>query len=175
MRKIPVIIECIILAFGVLLSIQGTAKAAQLSDKYVPYFLFAVLGIAFIAVLICLIKKKLTFVLGIGFILFYMVFAGFGYIVCEMNAARIKRLSYYEGKTVTLEMDSGSYAWTGEAYYRSEELEPLDVSMNEAYFVINGEKRRVSFVYVMPGEDNTIYYEIYGGASGDFLIMKKSD
>ena len=47
--------------------------------------------------------------------------------------------------------------------------------MNEAYFVINGEKRRVSFVYVMPGEDNTIYYEIYGGASGDFLIMKKSD
>ena len=54
-------------------------------------------------------------------------------------------------------------------------LEPLDVSMNEAYFVINGEKRRVSFVYVMPGEDNTIYYEIYGGASGDFLIMKKSD
>lgn len=172
MRKTSVIIECIILAFGVLLSIQGTFKAAQLSSKYVPFFLFAILGIAFIALLIFFMKRKFTFILGIGFIIFYMVFAGFGYIVCELNAARIRRLNYYEGKTVRLEIDDESYAWTGEAFYNSKELEPLDVGENEAYFVVNGEKKRVSFVYVMPGEDKTIYYEIYSGATGDYLIMK---
>lgn len=173
MRKALVIIECIILALGVILSAQGTLKAASLSGKYVPYFLFAVLGIAFIVILIRLIKKRLTYLLGIGFIVFYLFFAGFGYIVCEMNAARIKRLNYYEDKNVWLEIDGESYAWTREAFYSSEDLKPLDVSGNEAFFVVGGDKKRVSFVYVMPGEDDTVYYEIYGGATGDYLIMKK--
>ena len=173
MRKALTIIECVILALGVLLSFQGTMKAALLSDKYVPYFLFAVLGIAFIVILICLIKKRLTYLLGIGFILFYMIFAGFGYVVCEMNAARIKRLDYYKDKTVWLEIDGESYAWTRETFYNSEELEPLDVGGSETYFVVDGNKKRVSYVYVMPGEDDTIYYEIYGGATGDYLIMRK--
>ena len=172
MRKTAVIIECIILAFGVLLSMQGTFKVARLSSKYVPLFLFAVLGIVFLAILLFFMKRKFTFILGIGFIIFYMVFAGYGYIVCEVNAARIRRLNDYEGKTITLEIDDESYAWTGEAFYNSKNLEPLDVGGNEAYFVVNGEKKRVSFVYVMPGEDKTIYYEIYGGATGDYLIMK---
>ena len=173
MRKTSVIIECNILALGVILSIQGTLKAAQLSSKYVPYYLFAVLGIAFIVILISLIKKRFTFLLGIAFILFYLIFAGFGYIVCEMNAARIKRVNYYKDKTISLEIDGDYYAWTGEAYYNSAELKPLDVSEDQAYFIINGDKRQVSFVYLMPGEDDTVYYEIYGGATGDFLIMKK--
>ena len=172
MRKKLVIIECIILAFGVLLSIQGTMKAARLSSKYVPFFLFAVLGVFFIAVLLFFMKRKHTFILGIGFILFYMIFAGFGFCVCELNAARIRRLNYYEGKTVSLVIDDETYAWTGEAFYNSRDLEPLDIGGNEAYFEVNGEKRRISFVYVMPGDDKTIYYEIYGGATGDFLIMK---
>ena len=174
MRKTSVIIECIILAFGIILSIQGTLKAANLSSKYYPYFIFAVLGIAFIVILVKLMKKRFTFLLGIGFIMFYMIFAGFGYIVCEMNAARIKRLNYYKDKDVSLEIDGESYEWTKEAFYNSENLEPLDVGGNEAYFVVNGDRNRVSFVYVMPGEDDTIYYEIYGGATGDYLIMKKS-
>ena len=73
MRKVLTIIECVILALGVLLSFQGTLKAVLLSGKYVPYFLFAVLGLAFIVILIRLIKKRLTYLLGIGFILFYLI------------------------------------------------------------------------------------------------------
>ena len=173
MRKALVIIESIILSLGVIISFQGTLKAALLSSKYIPYFLFAVLGIAFIVILIRLIKKKLTYLLGIGFIVFYLIFAGFGYVVCEMNAGRLKRLDYYEDKMVWLEIDGESYAWTREAIYDSENLKPLDVGGNEAYFVVDGNKKRVSYVYVMPGEDDTIYYEIYGGATGDYLMMKK--
>lgn len=173
MKKIAVIIECIILALGVILSFQGTLKAVQRSVKYAPYFLLALLGIAFIVILIRLIKKNLTYLLGIGFIVLYLVFAGSGYFVCELNAARIRRLDYYEDKTVWLEIDDDSYVWTREAFYNSEELEPLDVGMKNAYFVVNGDKKRVSYVYVMPGDDDTIYYEIYGGATGDYLIMRK--
>lgn len=174
MRKAVVIIECIILALGVFLSVQGTLKASILSAKYLPYFLFAVLGIAFIVILIKLMKKRFAFFLGIGFIIFYLIFAGLGYFTCEINAARIKRLNYYKDKEVTLEIDGDSYEWTKEAFYNSESLEPLDVGGNEAYFVVNGDKKRISFVYVMPGEDDIVYYEIYGGATGDYLIMKKA-
>ena len=173
MKIALVIIDSTILAVGVIVSIMGTLKAVQFSKKYVPYFLFAVLGIVLIAVMIRLIKKKFTFILGIGFILFYLVFAGFGYIVCETNAARIKRLSYFEGKTVTLAIDGESYAWTGEALYDSKALEPVDVSESEAYFMADEIEWRVYVVYVMPGEDKTIYYEFI--EASDYMIMKKTD
>ena len=172
MRKASVIIECIILALGVLLSAQGTFKVYQLSSKYAPLFLLALLGIIFIAILIIFMKKKFTYILGIGFIMFYVVFAGFGFIVCEVNAARIRRLDYYEEKTVELEIDGETYEWTGEAFYDSMDLEPLDVGGKETCFVVDGEKRDISFVYVMPGDEDTIYYEIYSGATGDYLIMR---
>lgn len=92
MRTAPVIIDGMILAVGVIVSVMGTLKAVQFSSQFVPYFLFTVLGIALIAVLILLIKKKFTFILGTGFILFYLAAAGFGYIMCERNVARIKSL-----------------------------------------------------------------------------------
>lgn len=171
MRKTSVIIECIILALGSLLSIQGTLKAYRLSSEYAPLFLFALLGIIFIAVLLIFIKRRFTYILGVGFIIFYVIFAGFGYIVCNVNAARIRRVRYYEGKTVELQIDGKSYAWTGEAFYKFKDLEPMDVSEREAYFVVDGEKTQINFVYVMPGEDDTIYYEFYGGSTGDYLIM----
>ena len=71
MRKRTVIIECVILALGVILSVLGTVKAAKLSDKYIPYFLIALAGVILIVILLCLIKKRFTFLLGIGFIVFY--------------------------------------------------------------------------------------------------------
>ena len=174
MRIASVIIYSTILAVGVIVSIMGTLNAVQFSTKFLPYFLFAVLGIVLIAVMIRLIKKKFTFILGIGFILFYLVFAGFGYIMCETNAARLEILSYFEGKTTTLTIDGESYAFTGEAFYDSEALEPVDVSKSEAYFMIDEAKLkcRLKVVYVMPGEDKTIYY---GHMEDYYLIMKKID
>ena len=102
MRTKAAIIESIILGIGVLLSIQGTAKAVGYSDSYIPYFSLAALGIVFIVILILLRKKKLNFLLGIGFIIVYLYVAGFGYIVCVQNAARMRRLGYYEGKAIEI-------------------------------------------------------------------------
>ena len=173
MKKRLTVIECIILAIGVLLSILGTVKAVKQSDAYIPYFLFAVLGIAFIVILICLIKKRFTFLAGIGFIVFYLIFAGFGYIVCEVNATRLKRLSYYKDKEVRLVIGSDEYAWTGEAVFSSKDLTPLDVRKDNAVFKSGNEKLNVGFVYYKPGENDTVYYEFSSGATGNYMVMRK--
>ena len=174
MRTKAAIIESIILGIGVLLSIQGTAKAVGYSSSYIPYFALAALGIVFIVILILLRKKKFTFLLGIGFIVVYLYVAGFGYIVCVQNAARMSRLGYYEGKAIEITIGEDRYVWTGEAYYRSADLEPVDVRDEGAFVTIEGETRSVSFVYEMPGNDDTVYYEIYSGSTGDYLVMDKS-
>ena len=145
MRTKAAIIESIILGIGVLLSI-----------------------------LILLRKKKLNFLLGIGFIVVYLYVAGFGYIVCVQNAARMRRLGYYEGKAIEITIGEDRYVWTGEAYYRSADLEPVDVRDKDASITIDGEPGSVSFVYAKPGEDDTIYYNIYSGSTGDYLVMDKS-
>lgn len=174
MRTKAAIIESIILGIGVLLSIQGTAKAVGYSDSYIPYFSLAALGIVFIVILILLRKKKLTFLLGIGFIIVYLYVAGFGYIVCVQNAARMWRLGYYEGKAIEITIGEDRYVWTGEAYYRSADLEPVDVRDKDASITIDGEPGSVSFVYSKPGEEDTIYYNIYSGSTGDYLVLDKS-
>ena len=174
MRTKAAIIESIILGIGVLLSIQGTAKAVGYSDSYIPYFSLAALGIVFIVILILLRKKKLNFLLGIGFIVVYLYVAGFGYIVCVQNAARMRRLGYYEGKAIEITIGEDRYVWTGEAYYRSADLEPVDVRDKDASITIDGEPGSVSFIYAKPGEDDTIYYNIYSGSTGDYLVMDKS-
>ena len=161
MRTVPVIIDSLILAVGVIVSFLGTLKASKISGRFVPYFLFAVLGIALIAVLIRFIKKKYTSILGIGFVIIYLVFAGFGYIVCERNAGRF--------------IDGETYAWTGEGFYDSEALEPVDVSTSEAYFMTDKYNLSLDVVYVMPGEDNTIYYGFFGSETSEYLIMEKLD
>ena len=173
MRKTWVIIECIILFLGVLLSIQGTVKVVAYSVSYIPYFIFAVIGIVFIVVLFLLRKKKLTFLLGIGMIFCYLITAGFGYIVCVQNAARMKRLEFFEGKEVVINVGEEEYIWNGEAVYQSENLVPVDVTSDNASVTVSGEKKSISFVYVIPGDDDTIYYEIYSGSTGDYLVMEK--
>ena len=174
MRTKAAIIESIILGIGVLLSIQGTAKAVGYSDSYIPYFSLAALGIVFIVILILLRKKKLNFLLGIGFIIVYLYVAGFGYIVCVQNAARMWRLGYYEGKAIEITIGEDRYVWTGEAFYRSADLEPVDVRDKDASITIDGEPGSVSFIYAKPGEEDTIYYNIYSGSTGDYLVLDKS-
>lgn len=174
MSKRLTIAECIILIIGVMISIQGTIKAVRYSKYYIPYFAFAVLGIVFITVLFILRSKRFTFLAGIGLIVSYMIFAGFGYIVCIANAQRMRRLEYYTGKEVVLYIGEDRYDWTGEGFYQSENLKPVDVSDKDAYVSIDSEIRDVSFIYVMPDDENTLYYEIYGGSTGDYLVMKKN-
>ena len=74
-----------------------------------------------------------------------------------------------------LEIDGETYAWTGEGFYDSEALEPVDVSTSEAYFMTDKYNLRLDVVYVMPGEDNTIYYGFFGSETSEYLIMEKLD
>lgn len=169
MRKALTVIECIILAIGVLLSITGTVKVTRLSSAYMPYFLVAALGVAFIVILIVIRKKRFAFLVGIGFIVFYLFFAGFAFLVCEVNASRIRTLNAYKGKEIWLTIGEDHYRWNGEASYDFGKLEPLDVRDQKAYLAIDDEKREVGFIYVMPGDDDTAYYEIHNG----YLVMEK--
>ncbi len=172
MGKKLTIIECIILALGVLLSIQGTAKAVSHSTSYIPYYGFALLGIVFIVVLILLRKKKKAFLLGIGMVVVYAIVAGFAYLVCVANASRMRHLESYENKTVTAAIGDEQYAWNGEAYYQAGNLSPVDVRDKGACVTIDGEKRDLQFIYVIPGEDNVFYYDYY--SDGGYLVMEKT-
>jgi uncharacterized membrane protein YgdD (TMEM256/DUF423 family) len=172
-RKKITIIECIILVIGVLLSIEGTAKAVMHSSSYIPYFGFAALGIVFIILLIVLRKKRFTFIAGICMIVFYLIFAGFAYIVCLTNAARMKRLEYFEGKEVYVLIDDEKFVWTGEGFYRSENMIAVDVRDKSAVFSVDGDTTAISFLYELPGDDDTVYYMIYGGSTGDYLVMHR--
>ena len=173
MRTRLTIAECIILVFGVILSITGTVKAVKLSSSYIPYFGFAVLGIAFAVVLFILRKKRFTFLAGIGMIAAYLIVAGFAYIVCTVNATRMRHLLFYEGKIIVMTIDDKHYVWNGEGYYNSSDLKPVDVSEQNAFLSVDGENKELSFVYMNPGDEDTVYYEISGRNTGEYLVMER--
>ena len=104
-------------------------------------------------------------------IVFYLIFAGFAYIVCLTNAARMKRLEYFEGKEVYVLIDDEKFVWTGEGFYRSENMIAVDVRDKSAVFSVDGDTTAISFLYELPGDDDTVYYMIYGGSTGDYLVM----
>ena len=87
------------------------------TNAYIPYFWFAVLGIVFAVVLFILRKKRFTFLAGIGMIAIYLIVAGFAYIVCTVNATRMRHLLFYEGKIIVMTIDDKHYVWNGEGYY----------------------------------------------------------
>ena len=87
MKKALVLFECFILLIGTLLSVSATFSAVSLSSSYIPYFFFGVMGFAFIAALLREIDKASAVLMGLGFIVIYLILPGFGYIVCVMAHA----------------------------------------------------------------------------------------
>ena len=170
------IIEIMILVFGVTSSISSTVKTLKYTNKYVWCFAFAVLGVVFIAVLIYNIKKKLIWLLGIGLIFIYLIVAGYGAIVCELNSARLNRLSYYKGKSVEVKIDDVIYEWDGQSVtYDSRELTYISESLegNHAiHILVDGEEKKNN-ILINPDND-TIYLEITGGGTGIYLILSQT-
>ena len=170
------IIEIMILVFGVISSISSTVKTLKYTNKYVRCFAFAVLGVVFIAVLIYNIKKKLIWLLGIGLIFIYLIVAGYGAIVCELNSARLNRLSYYKGKSVEVKIDDVIYEWDGQSVtYDSRELTYISESLegNHAiHILVDGEEKKNN-ILINPDND-TIYLEITGGGTGIYLILSQT-
>ncbi len=169
--SILAIIEILILAFGVLLSLAYTVKPLHYTLKYAWCFVFTLLGIAMIAVLIVLIRKRFVWLLGFAFIIIYLIAAGSGAITCELNASRLKRVDYFRGKEVVATINDTTYKWDGESVsYDRSNLEVIDYSTFEkAGVTIDGEKSSYAMLRCTDSPDIAI--EVYGGATGIFLIL----
>ena len=167
------IIDIIILAIGVWMSVTSTVKTFQYSNKYAWCFIFALIGIAMIAFLVWKIKKKRIWLIGIGLIIVYLIVGGFGAFVCEYNYTRLKRLSWYDGKEINAEVNGVYYTWDNESVtYDPTDMEYIGSSSdNSIDFTIDG-KHESHGVYTKPGSDD-IYVEIYGGGTGIYLILSQ--
>lgn len=173
-KKILIVIECVILAIGVLLSYFGTSDAVKYSKAYTPYYLYAVLGVACIVVLLLLRDKQLTVHLGFVMIVVYALFAGFhGYGNCEIAVDRFQKLQQYKGATFSLYIDDEVYEWKGATLYNGKELQPLSLEGREAYTEMKGNKNTPNPVYVKQDQSETLYYVIDTRDEGDYLIMVK--
>ena len=172
MRKILLAIECVILALGVIISTQGTIEAVRFSNSYIPYFGLALLGVAFVALLIYFREKRLSWLIGVFMIVVYLFAGGAGYFNCTLNAGRLKRLENYKGKKVIACVGDTCYRWTGEVSYSGDGLEPRMME-SLATITVGNDSERLTYYFVDPADPDTIYYQIYGGATGDYLILKK--
>ena len=169
--SILAIIEVLILAFGILLSISSTLKPLPYTLRYVWCFACVLLGIAMIAVLIVLIRKRFIWLLGFAFIIIYLFAAGSGAITCELNASRLRRVDYFRGKEVVATINDTTYKWDGESVsYDRSNLEVIDYStLEKAGITIDGKKSSYAMLRCMDSPD--IALEVYGGATGIFLIL----
>lgn len=168
------VIEIGILTIGVLMSISGTIPTLAYTFRYIWAFGFAVLGIAFILLLIVRIRKRFTWLIGIACIVVYLIAAGYGYIVCAMNTPRMRRLESFEGKHVYAVIDGTTYEWDGKSVcYNFHELTELEheyyTEDHTVHIWVDDEEHH----YILYTDMNTsnIYMQIYGGGTGDFLVL----
>lgn len=169
-RKISplIIIEAVILAFGVFLSIQATVKPLRFTTKYIWCFVFPLLGIGMILFLLLRLRKKFTSLIGIGLILLYLFAAGYGYFICELNYSRLNKISFFEGKEVKIVYDDTEYKWDGESVtYERNGL--INIESGEMKITLDGEDIR--YGVLRKPEDDNLYLEIYGGGTGIFLKL----
>ena len=171
--SILAIFEMVILFIGVLMSIRSTTRVLKYDFKYAGYYAFALLGLAFIAILILLVKKKYAWIIGLTFIIVFLIVGGFADLVCEANYSRLKKVNYYKGKTITAEYNGNYYEWDGESYffYRKDMVLEDHPSVNNDYkLYIDGEESKMC-IYTSPEDTENIYIEIFGGDIGAYLIL----
>lgn len=171
--SIPAIVEILILLLGTVMSMSSTIKPLRYTAKYVWCFVFPILGVGLIMFLILTIRKKLIWLFGLFFIIFYLFVGGYGAFVCELNASRLKRVQFYEGKEVMALIDGVTYSWDGESVtYDYEGLEYIDPA-KDVKVLVNGEEKRYGVLGSADSLD--IYIEIYGGGTGIFLKLAPSE
>lgn len=165
------IIEIIILLFGTFLSITGTLAPLKYSMKYAWCFVFALLGLVFVAIMIILLRRKFVVLIGLVLIIIYFFAAGWAYIICEMNMMRLARIAFYEDKEVILTVDGSTYEWDGKSVsYSDEGLLPVDTSdsSNTYIFTVNGEDGRGGLYKDATG---AYYVQTSPSGTGIYLIF----
>ena len=174
-KSVLVVIECIILGIGALISESGTSRAVKYSKDYMPYYLYALLGVVLIVILVALQKKQFTIYLGIVMICLYALFAGFhGYGVCALAAERMHHLEKYKDASVIMHVGDDVYAWNGESFYYRDELKAASLEGKDIIVEINGEIEKTNVpVYVKDENYDTLYFEIAFDSGGHYLVMEK--
>ncbi|MCR4695950.1 MAG: hypothetical protein K5654_01410 [Lachnospiraceae bacterium] len=167
------IFEILILLLGVAISIRTTIKPLHYTTKYVWCFGIALIGLVFIAILIILLKKRFVWLIGALLIFIYIYVAGFGAIVCEVNAGRLKRVSWYEGKEVIAVLDDTTYVWDGKSViYNSSDLEILDKSrLKTCEITVDGESRNCE-IYKEP-DPRHIFLEVESSSTGIYFVLTR--
>ena len=159
--------EMIILAIGVIISINATLKPLKYTNKYMWCFIFAAIGLVFIVILAKNLKKRYACLLGACLIFMYIFVAGFGAIVCEVNASRLRQLSYYEGKNIYTYVNDIKYEWDGKSVtYDPSRLKPLDETLN---FWVGDESK--SYIVYTKEQSDQLFAEVFSGETGIFLIL----
>ena len=104
-------------------------------------------------------------------IVVYLVTAGFGAIVCEVNYSRLKHIDYYKGKEVKVIVDDKEYVWDGESVsYDYENFTYIDpAEQPNTKIMVDGEQRKMGLY--TGTKQNKIYLETYGGDVGIFLEL----
>lgn len=170
------IFEILILLLGIFLSFSSTIKPLKYTLKYMWSFSFTILGLIFVVIMIILIRKKFVSLIGIGLILVYMFVAGFGVVVCEMNAVRMQKISVFEGKEVVLTIDDSFYKWDGKSVsYDPSNMEYVGISgLTEKTILctVDGESKKFG-IYLDSQQREVYYIEISPSGAGIFLKLTK--
>ena len=155
------IFEILILLLGIFLSFSSTIKP---------------LGLIFVVIMIILIRKKFVSLIGIGLILVYLFVAGFGAVVCEMNAVRMQKISVFEGKEVVLTIDDSFYKWDGKSVsYDPSNMEYVGISGSTEKTIlctVDGESKKFG-IYLDSQQREVYYIEISPSGAGIFLKLTK--
>ena len=165
------IFEIIVLALGVFISVSTSIKPLKYTNKYVWCFAFSVVGLVFIFILARNLKKRYAWLLGACLIFVYIFIAGFGAIVCEVNASRLRQLSYYEGKNVYTFVSDVMYEWDGKSVtYDPSSLKPL----SESYQLRVGDESKVCVIYEKE-QSKELFAEVFSGGTGIYLILEPKE
>ena len=170
------IFEILILLLGIFLSFSSTIKPLKYTLKYMWGFSFTILGLIFVVIMIILIRKKFVSLIGIGLILVYLFVAGFGAVVCEMNAVRMQKISVFEGKEVVLTIDDSFYTWDGKSVsYDPSNMEYVGISGSTEKTIlctVDGESKKFG-IYLDSQQREVYYIEISPSGAGIFLKLTK--
>ncbi len=168
-----VIFEIIILILGIGMSIASTLKPLKYTMKYAWCFAFPVLGAFFVIALILMIRKKRAALIGVILAFVYLCTAGFGAIVCEVNTTRLRLLTHFEGKSVTVSFDDSVYEWDGKSVtYDPSKLEvDSKASGREDFACMVGGEKKDYLLYTDKGDRDVYYLEVSSAGTGIFLIL----
>ncbi len=173
------IFEVLILVLGLGISIFYTCSVLKYDIRNAWFFRFAVVDIIFIIVTIAVSRKKTNVgnFIGFIFIFVFLLYGGYGAFCCMLLDQRMEHLSYYKGKTVSAEVDDSLYVWDGESvtYSLGKDSRAEQIDKSKHTVVVNIDNQQTEKALYDDDSDENMYLQIYGGGTGEWLILKSKN